>query len=96
MMTSDQAARRGRAGRMMLALAILGAVICSADLAEASARQRAPWCANLSGHSWDDCNYFTYEQCLVTVHGLGGACYRNPRAIPVENGPPVRRRRVYR
>jgi hypothetical protein len=65
----------------LIAIAAFGA----ADSADASVRGRAPWCGNLSGHGLDDCNYFTFDQCRVSVHGLGGFCSRNPA---VANGLP--------
>jgi hypothetical protein len=90
--------RRTRAIAPRIVLAIAGAATAlTVGAADASARNGAPWCANLSGHGLDDCNYYTFEQCLVTVHGLGGSCARNPRVMPVENGRPLRKhRRRYR
>ena len=85
------------APRVVLALSIAAAMACVITPARASERGRAPWCANLSGHGLDDCNYYTYHQCLVSVHGLGGSCSLNPRAVRVDDVPPRRRhRRAYR
>jgi hypothetical protein len=84
------------AARVLLALSV-AAIACVITPANASERGRAPWCANLSGHGLDDCNYYTYRQCLVNVHGLGGACSLNPRAVHLDSAPARRRhRRVYR
>jgi hypothetical protein len=87
---------RGLAPRLVTAIAIIAMTACAAA-AQRSDRGRAPWCGNLAGHGLDDCNYYTFEQCLVSVHGLGGACARNPRATAIENGRrPRGQRRVYR
>jgi hypothetical protein len=82
------------APRMIAAAAIALTAVATAAPAEAGARGRAPWCGNLSGHSLDDCNYFTYEQCWVSVRGLGGFCARNPGALAYAPGEP--RRKKYR
>jgi hypothetical protein len=86
----------GTLTRLTLAAAAALFVAASVAPAEAGARGRAPWCGNLSGESLDDCNYFTFEQCLVSVRGLGGMCARNPAAYAHQ--PPHRRkvRRAYR
>jgi hypothetical protein len=84
--------------RMFAAAAALLTALVAAAPAEAGARGRAPWCGNLSGHSLDDCNYFTFEQCLVSVHGLGGICSRNPGALAYAPHEPRRKkyRRAYK
>lgn len=88
---------RGLAPRMAIAFAIVAMTAVADSSAQRSDRGRAPWCGNLAGHGLDDCNYYTFEQCLVSVHGLGGACARNPRVPLVEEDRPVRRqRRTYR
>ena len=82
-----------------LALAAAGALLTafvSIAPAEAGARGRAPWCGNLSGHSLDDCNYFTFEQCLVSVKGVGGICARNPAAYAYGPARQRKARRAYK
>lgn len=89
-------ATRGLVPRMAIAFAVL--VMAALDSsAQRSDRARAPWCGNLAGDGQDDCNYYTFEQCLVSVRGVGGACARNPRVPLIEDERPVRRqRRTYR
>jgi uncharacterized protein DUF3551 len=90
-------AARGLAPRMVIAFAFVAMTAVTDGNAQWSDRGRAPWCGNLAGHGLDDCNYYTLGQCLVSVHGLGGACARNPRVRLVEEVRPVRRqRRIYR
>jgi len=88
---------RRLAPRIAVAFAVLATIAVTDSDAQRSARGRAPWCANQSTPGMDDCNYYTFEQCLVTVHGLGGACARNPAVPLVEYDRPVRRQpRAYR
>jgi Protein of unknown function (DUF3551) len=83
--------RRGLAPRIVIAF-VLATVTAVADgNAWRSDRGRAPWCGNLAGDGQDDCNYYTFEQCRVSVHGLGGACARNPRVPLVDYDRPLRR-----
>lgn len=83
--------------RFMLALAAGLTVSAGAVDADAGTRGRAPWCGNLSGHSLDDCNYFSFEQCRVSVRGLGGFCAPNSAAPPErEIRRPRRERHPYR
>jgi len=36
----------------------------------------APWCAWYDPYTYN-CGYYTFEQCLATVRGNGGFCYKN-------------------
>jgi Protein of unknown function (DUF3551) len=88
---------RGFAPRIAIAFALLATIAVTDSDAQRSARGRAPWCGNLFGTGMDDCNYYTFEQCLVSVSGVGGACARNPAVPLVEYDRPVRRQpRAYR
>jgi hypothetical protein len=47
--------------------------------------QNYPWCANYGGFFGDggtNCGFTTYEQCLATISGMGGACERNLQYVP--------------
>lgn len=70
--------------------------VLSLGPADAGERGRAPWCGNLSGDGLDDCNYFTFEQCSVSVRGLGGFCARNPAVYAYEPAPRRKLRRAYK
>jgi hypothetical protein len=58
--------------------------------AEGSAAPVYPWCAHYmmkgAPHS---CGFVSFEQCLVSVRGIGGTCNRNP----FYDEPPVAPRR---
>ena len=39
-----------------------------------------PWCAQYGGPGGEggrNCGFYTFEQCLATVSGVGGFCERN-------------------
>lgn len=41
--------------------------------------QNYPWCAHYGNGTGGamNCGFSTFEQCLETVHGIGGFCERN-------------------
>jgi len=51
--------------------------IAVALLARPTSAQSPPWCAILDNDE-QQCSYYTQEQCLQTVSGVGGVCIRNP------------------
>ena len=57
-----------------LRLAVFLAAVALADTGDA---QGPPWCAILDNDE-QQCSYYTQEQCLQTVSGVGGVCIRNP------------------
>ena len=58
--------------------------------------QAAPWCAWFTGYSYNyDCSYFTFEQCLATIRGVGGYCARNVYPEPPRYPPPAHRKRPH-
>lgn len=59
--------------------------------------QAAPWCAWFTGYSSNyDCSYFTFEQCLATIRGVGGYCASNVYPEPPLYPPPPHRKRPHR
>ena len=71
----------------MRPLLVIVAIVIAASTAGSSARaQNYPWCANYGGFFGDgggtNCGFTTYEQCLATVSGMGGACERNLQYVP--------------
>jgi hypothetical protein len=53
----------------------------------------AAYCAYSGGATggWENCGFYTWEQCLANVSGMGGYCMRNPHD-PALRGYPVARR----
>src|SRR5581483_8260040 len=65
------------------------AATVSVLLLGASAVPAAPWCAAYRNGS-NNCGFYTYEQCLAAVSGVGGFCNRN---YEEPERPAVRRER---
>jgi len=66
-------------------LVITGIVGAAVTIGGSASAQNYPWCANYSGFFGDggtNCGFTTYEQCLATVSGGGGACERNLQYVP--------------
>ncbi len=61
----------------------------------AAAEVEYPWCAAYIGPARGvvTCGFVTWEQCMATVHGVGGFCQRNPR-LAYAPYTPKRQRRV--
>jgi len=59
---------------LRLAVFLAAAIVALADAGNA---QSPPWCAILDNDE-QQCSYYTEEQCLQTVSGVGGVCIRNP------------------
>ena len=77
-------------GRRLLALKIAvgialvaGAGLLDAGSSAVAQRRPPPWCAYEGGHDGGlDCAYYTFEQCMATVNGIGGFCDRNTQYVP--------------
>ncbi len=55
---------------------VAGMIVLLTDAAHA---QVPAWCALLDGDQ-QQCSYFTQQECLETVSGVGGVCILNPAA----------------
>jgi hypothetical protein len=50
----------------------------------AAAAYNLPWCARYTDQSYAvSCAFYTFQQCLTTVSGVGGSCMQNPRLPPL-------------
>ena len=49
--------------------------------------QNPPWCAIMDNDGNTDCSYYTEQQCLQTVSGIGGVCIRNPAGNAPQPAP---------
>ena len=63
--------------RAVLAAALLTATTLLTPTAGQA--QTYPWCAQYGGLGGGgrNCGFVSYEQCLATIHGMGGFCERN-------------------
>jgi hypothetical protein len=68
-----------------------------------SKAEAAAYCAyaggGRGGGGYENCGYYTWEQCLATISGAGGFCMRNPHdpalwGYPVEPRSYKHRRRA--
>ena len=67
------------------------ALAFAAAAASAGNAKAAAYCAYAGGRAgYENCGYYTWEQCLAAVRGRGGACMRNPHD-PALWGPPFDR-----
>jgi Protein of unknown function (DUF3551) len=57
-------------------------------LAKPVQAQSPAWCAIMDNDGNTDCSYYTEQQCLQTVSGIGGVCIRNPGGSAPQSAPP--------
>jgi hypothetical protein len=66
---------------MRLTALALAAFIAASTGAQA---QNYPWCAVYNmGDAAYNCGFSTYQQCMVTISGMGGFCERNTQFQPL-------------
>jgi hypothetical protein len=58
-------------------------------LAKPVQAQSPPWCAIMDNDGNTDCSYYTEQQCLQTVSGVGGVCIHNPGGSVPQPAPPL-------
>ena len=58
-------------------------VVAAFFLTSVNARADGPWCAYyVKGAT--NCGFYSYEQCMADISGIGGSCLRNP-AFPASS-----------
>jgi hypothetical protein len=70
----------------MRAATVLGATAL-AFVGTATVAKAAPWCAWYDAWTYN-CGFYTFQQCLDTVHGAGGYCQRNVYEASEPASPP--------
>ena len=73
-------------------LAFAATLMLVASVAGEARAQQGAWCAYAGGRDdYENSGYYTLQQCLAAVSGVGGACRPNPRGGygPREYGPPA-------
>jgi hypothetical protein len=73
-------------------ITVLATVIAALSFSSSGA-EAAPWCAQYSVHGGaTNCGFYSFQQCLQTVRGIGGFCSQNPfEAYGYSQHRPVRR-----
>ena len=64
--------------KTVIAAILLASVSLGADGAQA---QTAPWCAHYNT-GLNACSFYSFEQCMASVFGVGGTCARNQLEAP--------------
>jgi hypothetical protein len=80
----------GAAMQRLFAIAIIfGAAVLS--ITDATYAQNPPWCAIMDSDGTTQCNFYSQQQCLQTISGVGGECIRNPAGNAPNDGqrPPL-------
>ena len=82
---------------MRLFLIIVGAFAAMACIASpAEADNGRQWCAYYVGNEATNCGWDTFEQCLATISGIGGACQLNTMSQPPTRPPSLTRHPSHR
>ncbi len=80
--------------RLLSTLVILAGVILTGVLTASRAEaQNYPWCAQYSGKNGGgmNCGFVSFDQCMLTVRGMGGFCIANNTYKPPGPARPVHR-----
>jgi hypothetical protein len=56
---------------------VLAAAVVALSLTGTDALADGPWCARYTNGGGNNCGFYSYEQCLATVTGIGGYCAHN-------------------
>jgi hypothetical protein len=75
--------------RTVAVIAILFAALCLCNGAQA-----APWCAHFNT-GLNACSFYSFEQCMAAVWGVGGFCNPNPFSVYAARHLRSRHRRNY-
>jgi hypothetical protein len=61
-------------------VAVCAALTGTSDLGYAQSAYAYPWCSQLPAAQSDatTCYFNTYQQCMMTISGIGGYCYQSP------------------
>ena len=73
-----------------ISLAMTAGALAVATVTAAQA-QNYPWCAEFADGAGVNCGFSTYEQCMATSQGSGGACTKNNLYVPPTAAAPRRR-----
>jgi Protein of unknown function (DUF3551) len=85
-------------GKVSFAIAA-GLALTALAVSEAEAAAYCAYSGGGRGGSYENCGYYTWEQCRAAVSGVGGFCMRNPHdpalwGYAVGPGPYKQRRRA--
>jgi Protein of unknown function (DUF3551) len=72
-----------REAPVRLPLLTLGIVLVASAIGTSAEAQNYPWCAYYGDDfGGTNCGFVSYDQCMMTVTGIGGFCDRNTQYVP--------------
>lgn len=83
-----------RPGTIVFATLTLSMVVLAQVPASALPIDNTRWCAVYSRYGGTNCGFFTWQQCMATVSGIGGFCEPNQFYNP-GRASRARKRQVY-
>ena len=75
--------------RASFVIAAAALALMSLPVGEASAAAYCAYAGGGRGGSYENCGFYTWEQCLENVRGLGGFCMVNPHKAAAWGHPSV-------
>ena len=76
----------------MRTIVLIAATLVALPLMSVHARAEGSWCASYVKGS-TNCGFYSYEQCMADLSGIGGSCQPNPAYKgPADNGRRKQRR----
>jgi hypothetical protein len=69
---------------LILAAALVGA---ASIMTTTDAEAQGAWCSEYSRGGGTNCGFYTFEQCLMNISGIGGRCYPSPWVAGPAYGP---------
>jgi hypothetical protein len=85
-----------RFGTKVIAALVMVPAVLSQTPAAALPCDNTRWCAQYSGRAGGtNCGFFTWQQCMATVSGIGGFCVPNQFYNPCRPAQRARKRQAY-
>ena len=77
------------------AVVVCVALTGTSEPASAQSAYSYPWCSQLPAAQSDatTCYFSSYQQCMMTISGIGGYCYQSPYYHPSAAIRPVKSHR---
>jgi hypothetical protein len=73
---------------MRLSLRVLGLLVGMVGISAPANAQNYPWCAVYNmGDAATNCGFDTFEQCRISLSGMGGFCEKNNTYVPPPPDP---------
>jgi len=69
----------------MRTIILFVAALAALPLTSVDVRADGPWCSYYTNGRGTNCGFYSYEQCMANVSGIGGYCQRNLAYPPSTN-----------